>query len=258
MFFYPSKLLVRTPADIGLRYEDVYFKSGDGVRLHGWYLPAVGAGGPGGGATILHLHGNAENMSTHIGAVHWLPPQGFDVFLFDYRGFGHSSGEPDISGALEDARAALEVAASLSHADPLIVFGQSLGGALAAQAIVDSPVRAQVAGLIMDSAFSDYRGIVRDKLAEFWLTWPLQVPISWLFHNDYSPLQVIDRISPIPLLIVHAEFDPIVPVRHARQLFERAREPKTLWILPQDEHTALTAVEDARLRLLRYLRTLVK
>ncbi len=109
----------------------------------------------------------------------------------------------------------------------------------------------------MDSAFADYREIMRDKLSESWLTWPFQLPLSWLVANDASPLQVIDLIAPIPLLVAHAQGDPVVPVHHARRLFERAREPKTLWILPQAEHTVLTATTASRSRLLDYLRGLV-
>ena len=98
---------------------------------------------------------------------------------------------------------------------------------------------------------------MQDTLAANWITWPLQLPVSWLFANDNSPLPVIDQISPIPLLVVHADGDPIVPVRHAHRLYAAARMPKRLWILPQDEHTALTAYEPNRRRLLRYLQSLV-
>ncbi len=257
LFFFPASGLVRTPADIGLRYEDVYFDSSDGVRLHGWYLPASSRDRAGPRATVLHLHGNAENISTHIGAVYWLPAEGFEVFMFDYRGFGRSAGHPTVEGALNDSRAALALAASRAQA-PIVVFGQSLGGSLAVATLADSPLRTRVRALILDSAFADYRLITRDKLDELWLTWPFQVPLSWLVDNGHSPLPLIERISPIPLLIAHAERDPIVPADHARRLFERAREPKTLWILPQAQHTALAATDDSRSRLLRYLDTLLQ
>ncbi|MFL6647184.1 MAG: alpha/beta hydrolase, partial [Sulfurifustaceae bacterium] len=92
VFFQPYRTLVRTPDDIGLAYEDVRFKTADGVVLHGWFLPANATAC----ATVLFLHGNAENISTHIGSVYWMPRYGFNVFLPDYRGYGASSGTPSL------------------------------------------------------------------------------------------------------------------------------------------------------------------
>jgi len=87
LFFQPLGKHIRTPKDIGLDYEDLWFKSADGVLLNAWFLPAktVARG------TVLFLHGNAENISTHIGAVFWLPERGFNVLLLDYRGYEHEA-----------------------------------------------------------------------------------------------------------------------------------------------------------------------
>lgn len=255
LFFFPMRQEVRTPADIGLTYEDVYFPGGNNQIVHGWYLPAVGQAR----ATVLFLHGNAENISTHIGSVYWLPERGFSVLLFDYQGYGQSGGVPSIRGALSDVEAALGflVQHGEHYGGPIIVFGQSLGGALAIRAVVNSAYRTPIKGLIVDSAFADYRLIAREKLAGFWLTWPLQWPLSLTINNEYSPLSHVREVAPIPLLIMHGEQDRVIPVHHARLLYEQAQEPKSLWIFPDGPHGGAINYPTARNRLVAYMNELV-
>ena len=104
LLFYPQRELVLTPDRVGLAYRDVWFKAADGTRLHGWFLPAGMNVVRGEACTVLFLHGNAENISTHIGNVAWLPGKGYNVFLFDYRGYGRSAGEPLSSASWETTR----------------------------------------------------------------------------------------------------------------------------------------------------------
>jgi len=234
LFYFPYRTQVLSPDQLGLRYEDVYLQANDGTRLHAWLLPAaLPAKG-----TILFLHGNAENISTHIMSVRWLPARGFNVFLPDYRGYGASAGTPSLEGVQDDVDGALAALLARPDIDPdrIVVFGQSLGGAVAIYNVAHSPYRSHIRALAVESAFSSYRGIAREKLAAFWLTWPLQYPLSLLVSDRYSPSDAIARVSPIPLLIIQGDRDPIVPVGHARRLFELAREPKQLWIVPGSGH----------------------
>lgn len=251
LFFYPQKRHVLTPDELDLAYRDVSLESSGGVTLHGWFLPAKAQQAVG---TVLFLHGNAENISTHIASVYWLPAYDFNVFLLDYRGYGASQGKPDLAGLHDDIDCA--IAYLLKQTDPnrLVIFGQSLGGALAIYALAHSPHRNRIRALVIESAFSSYRRITREKLASFWLTWPLQWPLSLPVGDAYSPLEAIARVSPVPILIVHGGRDRIVPVHHAYRLHERAAEPKQLWILPHGGH--IQAFRDAtyRQRLIRYLR----
>jgi uncharacterized protein len=234
MFFFPYRTQVLSPDELGLKYEDVYFPTRDGIRLHAWFLPAKS----GTEGTILFLHGNAENISTHIMSVRWLPAQGFNVFLPDYRGYGASAGVASVEGVQDDVDSAMRSLLARTDVDPdrIVVFGQSLGGAIAIYNVAHSPYRRHIRGLAVESAFASYRGIAREKLAAFWLTWPLQYPLSWLVSDQYSPDRAVAGISPIPLLIIQGDRDPIVPVGHARRLFELAREPKQLWIVPGGGH----------------------
>lgn len=246
-FFYPIHELIRTPTELGLHFEDVYFPANDGVRLHGWWLPAESAAQ----GTIVYFHGNAENISTHIANVYWLPAAGYNVFMPDYRGYGWSQGEASLPGIHLDAAAAMRAVMGRVDVDQsrVIVLGQSLGGAVAIHAVAHSPYRTQIKALIVDSAFASYRQITREKLGATWLTWLTQWPFALTVSDEYSPLTGIADISPVPLLLIHGAADTIIPVHHARQLFAAAQEPKTLWEVPDAGHIQALSSPEYRQRL---------
>jgi uncharacterized protein len=256
VFFQPQQIQYLTPDKIGLAYEDVYFSSSDGVKLHGWLLPAQGKAK----GTVLFLHGNAENISTHIASVHWLPGQHYNVFLPDYRGYGFSAGTPSLAGAQDDINSAMGYLLGRPDIDSerIVILAQSLGGALAIYNVAHSPFREKIKALVSESAFSGYRGIVREKLASFWLTWPLQWPLSFTIDDDYSPLAVVGKISPIPLLIIHGDRDSVVPPAHADALFAAAKQPKEMWIMPNGGHIEAFRDKKNQLRLLEYFARILK
>lgn len=251
IFFQPDHAVRWTPTKLGLSHEVVNFTSTDGTPLHGWLLPATGTAK----GVVLFLHGNAENISTHIASVFWLPAQGYSVFLFDYRGYGNSQGKPNVAGALADTEAALGWLAARSDMRtlPIIIFGQSLGGALAVPAAARSQYRERIRALVIESAFSSYRNIAREKLASFWVTWPMQWPLSFLFSDAASPIDHIPHIAPIPLLIIHGARDQVVPDRHAQRLYAAAQQPKELWLEPRGRHIEVTAFPEYRTRLTAWL-----
>lgn len=250
-FFHPMSRHVSLPSDRGLAYEDVRLTAADGTRLHGWFLPARA---PARG-TVLFLHGNAENISTHIASVAWLPARGYHVLLIDYRGFGASAGTPSVEGALQDVDAAMRWLLARRDIDQrrIVVFGQSLGAALAIHFVAHSKHRPHIRALIADSAFSSYRGIVREKLSDFWLTWPLQVPLSWTVSDAHSPVHSVARLAPVPVLFLHGDHDPIIPADHSRRLYREASEPKQLWIVPGGRHIEAPQRPDVREKILETL-----
>jgi fermentation-respiration switch protein FrsA (DUF1100 family) len=252
VFFQPMRGQVATPERIGLAYQDVYFEAADGTRLHGWFLPAQGATT----GTVFFLHGNAENISTHIGSVYWLPKQGFNVFLPDYRGYGLSQGTPTMAGVMSDIEAAFVTLLTQPNVDPqrIVVFGQSLGGSLASSYVARSSHRADIRALVVESPFSDFQGIAQEKLASSWLTWPFQWLPTLAIDNDYSPLLAVDQIAPIPLLLITDERDTIVPPHHGLDLYERAREPKELWIVPDAGHIEALRTSANRQRFVAWMR----
>jgi fermentation-respiration switch protein FrsA (DUF1100 family) len=251
-FFQPHRHIVSTPGLYGLEYHPVEFNAEDGTGLFAWFLPARGE--PRG--TVLYLHGNAQNISTHFANVAWMPAAGFNVLAMDYRGYGGSQGSPTLEGVQLDIDAAMRTLIARPDVDPsrIIIFGQSLGGALAIHYTAHSDYRANVRAIVVDSAFSDYRRIVKDKAASFFLTWPLQWLLPQTIDNDFSPAASVHAVSPIPLLFIHGERDSIVPVEHSKRLYARAAEPKEIWLVPDAGHIQAVKQKDIRKRLTEFLR----
>lgn len=225
--FYPEPGLPITPERAGLQYRDIELRAADGTRLHAWWLPAKAGVKVKG--MVLHLHGNGGNLAWHLGGVHWLPEQGYQVLMLDYRGYGLSAGKPRLPEVYQDIDAAfawLEQAPQVQGA-PLFVLGQSLGGALAVHYLAAHPERrSALQGMALDGVPASYRDVARYALSTSWLTWPLQVPLSWLVPDADSAINSIDQLQGLPLMIYHSIDDTIVPLSNGRRLYQAARPPR--------------------------------
>lgn len=249
LMFYPDKALVRTPAKLGLAYQDVQLEAKDGLKIYGWLLPAQGELK----GSIYFLHGNAQNISTHVQNVVWLPQHGYQVFLIDYRGFGRSDGAPRLPEVFWDIEAGFNWL--LDHADhkPIFLLGQSIGASLGIYFAATNPkAKRHLAGIVSDSAFSSYFEIVRHVSASNWLSWPFQYPAAAMMDYPYNPIDVIADIAPVPLLLAHGSQDSIVPFSQGQKLYQAARQPK---IMVQSEagHDETFHLQNNRLSLLNFL-----
>ena len=209
-------------------HQPLSFTSADGVILDGLRVAPKGCTPKG---TLLFFHGNADNLSGHLGQVLWLVQAGYQVIAFDYRGYGRSGGEPDLAGMHRDGEAVLEQSLKLPSVDPerLAVLAQSLGGAVAIHTVATSPLKGSVRFLAVEGVFSGYRRIAQDKAASFFLTWPFQIPIRWGFDDTYSPDRFIAQVAPVPLLLIESGEDPVIPEGHAKRLYDLVKDPKGLW-----------------------------
>jgi alpha-beta hydrolase superfamily lysophospholipase len=241
-FYYPERgESADTPQGEGLAFEDVYFSSRDGTRLHGWFIPAVGESK----GVVLHVHGNTGKVGNNFGAVSWLPREHYGVFMFDYRGYGLSDDKRLSPRALmEDTQAALAWLRQRSDGAPekILVLAQSLGGnnVVAALALSDRGEQAgNVAGVVLDATFESYSSIVNDHL-----------PVAgWLLSNRYSANRHIRQLAPIPLLFLHGGQDTVIPWQHSQRLFEAALPPKQIRILPDAGHVGhVGALDDQGIR----------
>jgi fermentation-respiration switch protein FrsA (DUF1100 family) len=256
LFFHPHSFLIDTPTQHGIEYRVENFNADDGTLLNAWFLPARSVAGEKAIATVLFLHGNAENISTHFRSIAWLPAEGINVLALDYRGYGASEGSPSLAGMQLDIDAAMRHLLAHKDVDPnrIVIFGQSLGGALAIYYAAHSTHRANIRAVIVDSSFYDYRQIAKEKLSGHLLTWPFQW-LPWLtIDDDYSPATSIAKISPLPLLLLQGDRDEVVPLSHSRQLFDKAGKPKELLIVPDVGHTQSLTNEMARARLIEFIR----
>ncbi len=241
LFYYPDAIMRPTPAKSGLKFEPVEFASKDGTRLTGWFVPAVGQAK----GTIVHCHGNAQNMTSHWLFAEFLPRKQFNLFVFDYRGYGKSGGSVDRAGTVEDTRAALDYVFGREDVDAerVALFGQSLGGAIATVAAAEDT---RVKALFIESAFSSYQSEAAHALRSNWLTYLLSWPLSRaLIRSGYDPIDHIAAISPRPVLIIHGTEDPVVPYEMGRELHKAAGEPKELRTVEGAGHTAAGTVRMA-------------
>lgn len=228
LFFLPQAEWRQNPANQGLAYEDVVLLHENGERVHGWWLPARGTVQ----GTVYFLHGNAENISTHLMNVYWLPERGFNVFLLDYRGYGLSDGKPGVRRAGADVQLGLDWLRGSGRlgAAPLVVLGQSLGASLVIPVLAAEKNHGRFDCLIVEAPFAGYRRIVNDVMRRQWLLWPLRpLVLPW---QPAGP-DPIDHIGALraPLLMLHSKADQVVPFSHAQRLLAAAPEHSELDIV---------------------------
>lgn len=234
----------------GVSYEDIAVKTSDNIRLHGWKLLAENNTK----GSLLFFHGNAENISTHFTNVSWLTKEGFDVYLFDYRGYGKSEGFPQIDAIISDVETMIGYTLKqIPDEEKLSIIGHSLGGSLAIYGVAKTSYRDRIKVLITVEAFGDYRDATQDVLSLNWFTWAIQWPFSFTVDNRYRPVDVVAEVAPIPLVIIHSTQDRVIPYYHAEELYAAAREPKKLKPV-EGSHTHVFNITENRQLLLEYLR----
>lgn len=251
VFYQPSRDAFAPQPD---NAENVELKSADGTRLQGWLLHAEN-GPP--KATFVHFHGNGGNITGHVRQLQWVTRHSYDLFEFDYRGYGASEGLPTPKGVHEDAVAAMRYAAQVlgprSHTR-LIFYGQSLGGAVMLRALPDAGPDL-VDAVVVESSFHSYQEVAASALFRTPILFPLTGLAYATVSDEYAPARYVATVSPIPLLVIHGDDDPIVDVRFGRILYALAREPKELWIIPGGRHVDAMRTAGAiyRERLLRFV-----
>jgi hypothetical protein len=246
MFFYPDSAPYAQPGDFGLQHEDVSITTADGLRLHGWWLPAKGEAR----GSVLHLHGNAANVGNHLPLVAWLPAAGFNVLMLDYRGFGRSQGRPTLDGVLEDAAAALRALRARPGVDAgrVIVFGHSLGGATALRLLARDGEGVRLG--VIEAAFASYRGIARDAAIQSLLLAPLlPLALPALPPQKKDPVAALASIR-VPLLLLHGTSDEVIPFRHGEQLAAAARAGTVFVRVEGGRHMDAMTRGEARQRVL--------
>ncbi len=250
-FYYPNRHDYGSPRELKLAFEPVSFAARDGVCLTGWFFPASGRAR----GTVLHLHGNAGNMTGHFQHVAWLSMAGWNVLCFDYRGYGRSQGKITRAGSILDAHAALDYLLTRRDVDPsgIVVLGQSLGAAIG---VVLAAERPEVCGLITDGGFDSYRRVAAWHIRRN----PLLMCVAWwvpavLMSDGLDPIEYIHRIAPRPVLIIHGTADAVVPVDMARRLYAAAGEPKVLWLVDGADHydPLRESAEEGRAKVLAFL-----
>lgn len=246
LFYYPTKDQPITPADRGCDYQDVFFHAEDGVKLHGWWMPAKKEAA----GTVVYSHGNAGSVAYHLPFVTWLVDAGYNVLLYDYRGYGKSEGDVTKAGLVRDAKAALAYANGRSDCKDLYSFGHSLGGAKSIAAVGEfAPSRLKA--VIVDSTFASYQDMAESLMGKRGRK---------VVSSTYEPVDYIEKFDGISLLIVHGTEDKTIPYSQAKKLFTAGNEPKRLMSIQGANHVNCFFIDGKKYQddLLKWMRSAVQ
>ena len=216
LMYLPEKTLFDTPKGVGLDYSEIRLTTLDGVQLFGWHVKAETSDRKG---VVLFFHGNAGNIGDRLPTAELYAGLGYDLVMVSYRGYGPSGGDPSESGLYEDALSFwrhLTVTEGIP-AHEILIHGRSLGGGPAGWLAS----RVQARGLILDSTFTS-------MVKEAQKVYPY-LPVRWICKDRYDTESRIGSVGE-PVLIIHSPEDEMIPVDMAHTLFERAQEPKTLYL----------------------------
>jgi fermentation-respiration switch protein FrsA (DUF1100 family) len=229
--FHPNREPLRGSWAVPRGGEDVWFETSDGLRLHGWFFRARTQPPA---ATVIYFHGNAGNLSYADWVGVEFATRGFDVLLFDYRGYGRSEGElSDENGLYNDSDAAYDFLVRERHVKPerIVLYGESLGTAAA----VDVASRKPCGAIILESGLSSAR-----DMAGAILPWMPRF-LRGITRNKFDSVGKLSLVR-TPALVVHGEKDDLIPVAQGHALYEAANEPKELMIIRGAGHNNLAII----------------
>jgi dipeptidyl aminopeptidase/acylaminoacyl peptidase len=235
LFYYPVQGRTDPPPHLA-GAESVWFHSADGTRLHGWFIPATSSALVERIPTILHVHGNAGNIESHVGFTEYLPAAGFNLFIFDYRGYGQSDGRARRRGPLiADSQAALDalLARSDINTDRIGLYAQSLGGAIGLNLMAERP---EIKAAVIESSFASWRDMAASAVGGDPPGPISRFLASILIGDDYRPVDAVARIDR-PILLFHGTDDSVIPVSHSRRLAEAGPTTEFVEIAGGDHNT---------------------
>lgn len=235
--YQPRHEFISQPRDYSLRAVSHRFPTSDGETLFAWHVPA---GESRRNLTLLYMHGNGGNVSCALPAVREFHRLGLDVFIFDYRGYGQSSGQPFEAGLYQDARAAYQYLTRNLGVPPehVLLYGRSLGGGVASELAT----RTASAGLILESSFTSAWAVGAE------LYWYL--PVRWLAKSrfetaarfrEHGRLPDAQRRGDLPVLIIHGQQDRLIPPTHGRELFASVQSSRKVLLEVDGGHNSVLA-----------------
>ncbi len=228
LIYFPSQVLATTPQAHGIGFEEISFRTADSISLTGWFVPSGKESD-----VILFFHGNAGNISHRMDSISLFHQLGYSVFIFDYRGYGTSEGTPTEAGTYRDGEAAWKYLVEDRNINPekIIIFGRSLGGAVAAGLAQQIKPKAY----ILESTFTSVPDMAKSLYPIF--------PAHLISRYKYDALSALPAIQ-APLMVIHSPEDEIVPYTHGRRLFEAAPEPKMFLEISGDHNNGFITSRD--------------
>lgn len=251
LFYFPSKGILFNPEVAEIKPKDVWIQMPQKGQIHGWYFPQNSKKKAKG--VVVLFHGNAGNVSSHFLNLYWIRKYALDFFLFDYRGYGQSNFhnlKESISqtSTIEDGVAVLDWISKQNPKIPLIVMGQSLGGAVAPQAVYRFSDKSKVKLLFLESTFDSYKTVMSRVMSKSWITWPFQWIPYLTVSSDYDSRNVLAKLSPLPIVVMHGNKDQSVSYSLGRDVYRSSLEPKEFWHVEDGNHINSFWVHDGVFR----------
>jgi pimeloyl-ACP methyl ester carboxylesterase len=216
--------------------QDIYIPVNEAEKIHAWYFPAQSKIKKG---AVLHFHGNGQNLTTHFQFFSWMTQFGFEYVIFDYRGYGSSSGEQATQEkTVQDGLAALQYMKDTFKDLPLMTIGQSLGSNVLIRTLQDADSKILPDLVVLDSSFLSYQQAARSIVKQRWFLYPL-VPFTYLAIDDnFSAYVQIKKTPPLPAVFFHGTTDTIISSDLGKENFDFWPGPKTLVLNEGGAHTA--------------------
>lgn len=235
--------------DTEVSISEIIIKETGTGNLHGLHLSKESASK----GVVLHFHGSGFNVTKHIGHVDWMVGLGFNVIMFDYPGYGKSDGYPTRKNVLEAADHFFNYVDKEFPNQPIILFGQSLGGAILIEYVSKSKL-AKENLIILDSTFSKYSEIAKLKLIRNGTSPEKAEKLSTLLTSEHDPINHISNITS-PILILHSQDDSIVPIDEALRLSKKVSNDFEFWIQNATGHTGVFREnhQDYRVKLINWI-----
>ncbi|ORY65985.1 Alpha/Beta hydrolase protein [Pseudomassariella vexata] len=226
---------VPRPSQFGIKdFEELVIPTSDGEKLSAFYIRGP-SGGRNSKCTVIMFHGNAGNIGHRLPIARMLVNYiGCNVFMLEYRGYGLSTGEPDEKGIMIDAQTALDYLRNRAEtsAHKLMVYGQSLGGAVSIKLVAKNQHAGDIVGLILENTFLSMRSLIPSVI-------PPAKYLTYLCHQVWPSETLILSITEVPILFLSGLQDEIVPPAHMRKLYELATTPTKIWKpLPGGDHNS--------------------
>lgn len=217
---YQPAISLPSPAESGVpEMQVVTLETADGLHLTSWFAPPKGKG-----PVIVNFCGNAGHIGNRAFKAQAFMRAGFGTLLLSYRGFGGNPGRPTEDGLYADGRAALDFLARAGYQPQRIVlFGESLGTGVAVRLASEQAEKTPVAAVVLETPYTSITDVAADH-------YPF-APVRWLLKDRFGAAAYVETVKS-PILMLHAEDDRVIPFRLARQLFDRAAEPKqSAWFM---------------------------
>ncbi|MBC7662108.1 MAG: alpha/beta hydrolase [Chitinophagaceae bacterium] len=237
LFYFPDANSYRDPRTYPFPVETLSIPRDHDGPIHAWLMNDD----PASKGLVVHFHGNAQNLTAHADFSAWLAQSGYTVLIFDYSGYGKTKGRPTQKQLIDDSADVFRwVFAQKKWAKkgaPLIVFAQSLGGAVATTTLAEhSEIADKIDFILVESSFDSYRAVAYEKLSESPVTWLFSPLGLWAVSEYRKPADAV-HILTMPKLFVHGNHDQVVPFVNGKALYEAARPPKEFWEIPYGDHT---------------------